>query len=401
MTDVLMLSIAALGTGALTEDAMQRHIFPLFSGVLANKEIYLANHSLGRPLDQTAEDIREAYTLWQRHLGNAWDAWLGEQRNYRSRIATLIDAPRVDCIVPKTSAGQGLRTVLNALPGKPRVLTTRGEFDSVDLILKQYAAIGRIELQFVDTEADGQFDLTRLMNEINHETDIVVVSQVMFMTGQIIHNLDTLAEACHRMGTRLLVDAYHAVGVFPVDVAAMGADFMIGGCYKYLRGGPGACFLYISPDALSSGLAPLDTGWFAKEDPFLYERPDPPRFAPGGNAFLESTPPIFTYYQSRSGQQFAIEIGIARLRAYVMDRLNKLKGYLAHVGISANGADADHGGFLAIKNENAAKLAEQLAIAGILADARSNWLRLSPDCLTSDAELCRTAQTLASILEKQ
>jgi kynureninase len=79
VTDELTQSIAALGPGPLTEQLLQRHIFPLFAGVLSNQSIYLANHSLGRPLDQTRHDIREAFVLWQRELGDAWDVWLAEQ----------------------------------------------------------------------------------------------------------------------------------------------------------------------------------------------------------------------------------------------------------------------------------------------------------------------------------
>ena len=285
-------AVAAMGPGVLTEDALRLHVFPLFSNTLAVPGIYLANHSLGRPLDQTEDDLQEGFQLWQTRLGDAWGPWLEEEQAHRSRLAQLIGASRSDCIVPKTSAGQGLRTVLNALPGVPRVVSTTGEFDSVDVILKQYAALGRITLQSVTCETpEGGIDLSQLMQKIRDGVDLVVISQVMFMTGQVVPNLDLLAQHCHEAGARLLVDAYHAVGVFPIDVATMTADFMIGGSYKYLRGGPGAAFLYLSPDALSSGLQPIDIGWFAKDQPFLYERPDPPRFARDGDAFLESTPP--------------------------------------------------------------------------------------------------------------
>src|SRR5260370_3523243 len=321
-------AVAAMGSGALTEEALRRHVFPLFSKTLAAPGIYLANHSLGRPLNQTEDDLREGFQLWQNRLGDAWDSWMDEEQAHRSRLARLIAASRADCIVPKTSAGQGLRTVLNALPGVPRVVSTTGEFDSVDVILKQYAALGRISLQLVPYQAgDGSIDLSQLMQAIRGGVDLVVISQVMFMTGQIVPDLDLLAGHCHEAGARLLVDAYHSVGVFPVDAAAMNADFMIGGSYKYLRGGPGAAFLYISPETLSSGLKPIDIGWFAKDQPFLYERPDPPRFAPGGNAFLESTPPVFTYYQARAGQPFALPIGVVRHRADSLRSLRPLKRY--------------------------------------------------------------------------
>jgi kynureninase len=316
-------------------------------------------------------------------------------------LAQLIGAARPDCIVPKTSAGQGLRTVLNALPGKPRVLSTTSEFDSIDVILKQYSAAGRIQLESVPIHTDGRLDIAQVYDGVGKGADLVVVSQVLFATAEVLPNLGTLAEACHEHGARLLVDAYHAVGALPVDADAMGADFMIGGSYKYLRGGPGACFLHISPRALESGLRPLDIGWFAKEQPFLFERPDPPRFAPGGDAFLESTPAAITWYQARAGQQFTLGIGVDRLRDYSLDRLRRLKRYLAAHGIEAHGADDAHGAFLTVEHPSAPALAEVLRTHGIITDARDRWLRLCPDCLTLEGALADTATALATVLRAQ
>jgi kynureninase len=394
----LAQAVASIGPGPLTEDALRLHIFPLFSNTLATPGIYLANHSLGRPLNQTDDDLREAFHLWQTRLGDAWESWLAEEQAHRSRLAQLIGAPRSDCIVPKTSAGQGLRTILNALPDPPRVVSTTSEFDSVDVILKQYAAVGRISLHLVPCHApDGTIDLSQLTQKIRAGVDLVVISQVLFTTGQIVPNLDLLADQCHQAGARLLVDAYHSVGVFPINVAAMHTDFMIGGSYKYLRGGPGAAFLYVSPKALSSGLKPVDIGWFAKDQPFLYDRPNPPHFAQGGNAFLESTPPVLTYYQARAGQQLTLALGVDRVRAYAIDRLGRLKQYLADSGIAAEGADEAHGAFLTIESSSAATLAAELERSNIATDARGNFLRLSPDYLTPDTALREAATTLASL----
>lgn len=392
-------AVAALGDGPLTESGIAEHIAPLFSHALASEHIYLANHSLGRPLDRMQKDVEEALTVWYGKLDDAWEPWLAEQEAFRSRVARLIGAPRVDCVVPKTSAGQGLRAVLNALPGRPRVVSTRGEFDSVDVILKQYAALGRIELRWIEADADGFFRVEPLIAALEDGAELIVVSQVMFMTGQVVHRLDQLAKACHKHHARLLVDAYHAVGVIPVDVAAMHADFMIGGSYKYLRGGPGACFLYISPSVLESGLRPLDTGWFANAKTFAYQRPDPPQLRGGGDAFLECTPPALTYYQARSGQQFVLEMGVERLRSYSLSQLGRLKEYLRDAGVkSVAGGDEDHGAFLTVRFSNAMEIADQMKKLGIICDARSKWLRLCPDCLTRDVELQKAAEALGKIL---
>lgn len=410
VTNTIESAVASLGNGPLTEAALTKHIFPLFSKVLAQSDIYLANHSLGRPLDQTGEDVAEAFRLWAGKLDEAWDDWLAEREAFRTRIAQLIGAARADCIVPKTAAGQGLRTVLNALPGKPRVLATRGEFDSVDVILKQYAHCGRIEMIWAEPDEQGAFQIDRLIEILGTAddstqisksrsgappVDLVVISQVMFTTGQIVDGLVRLSNACHAMGARLLVDAYHAVGVIPVNAAAMGADFLIGASYKYLRGGPGAGYLYISPDALASGLHPLDMGWFAKRDFFQFERPDPPLLQPGGDAFLEGTPPVFTWYQARAGQQFTLAMGVERLRAYGLDRLRRLKALLHERGIEARGGDERHGAFLTVRHKDAMRLPEQLKKLGVRADARGETLRLAPDCLTREEEMVRAAEAVA------
>ncbi len=398
MSASMQQAVDALAGAPLTEELVQQHIAPLFSRVLASDRVYLANHSLGRPLDRMADDVREAIALWETKLGDAWDPWLEEQEAFRARMATLVGAPRPDCIVPKTSAGQGLRTVLNAMPGKPRILSTRGEFDSIDLILKQYAALNRIEMRWVEPDADGRFTVERVTEQLRDDTDLVVISQVMFMTGQIVHNLAALADACHAVGARLLVDVYHATGAIPVDVAGMRADFAIGGSYKYLRGGPGACYLYLSPDMLAGDLRPLDTGWFARENTFGYERPEIPVLRPGGDAFLEATPPILTWYQARSGQQFTLALGVDRLRRYSRDRLIRLKTYLQEAGISSIGADDDHAAFLALQLPDASTIAAKLAEKGIVTDARGKWLRLCPDCLTRDEELRATAMQLKQLM---
>src|ERR1700677_104031 len=223
MNAALQRAMSGLGSGSLEQDSIQQYIAPLFSRVLSSNALYLANHSLGRPLDAMADDLAEATATWYSKLGDAWDAWLEERQAFRTRIATLIGAARADCVVPKTSAGQGLRTVLNALPGKPRVISTRGEFDSIDVILKQYAALERIELQWVEPDADGDFTIEPVMDAVNegNAAELVVISQVMFMTGQIVRSLDTLAKVCHQRGTMLLVDSYHAVGVIPMDVVRL------------------------------------------------------------------------------------------------------------------------------------------------------------------------------------
>ncbi len=253
------------------------------------------------------------------------------------RLAALLRAARDDCVVPKTSAGQGLRAVLSTYDKMPRVVATRGEFDSLDLILREYAQRSRLQLSFVEARDDGAFAAEDVLAAITPGTDLVVVSQVMFQTGQMLPELPVTVAKAHAVGARVLLDVYHSLGVFPIDIAALDVDFAVGGSYKYLRGGPGACFLYVHPRHLDAGLRTLDTGWFAKASPFDYARPDPPRFAAGGDAWLESTPAVLPLYQARAGQVFTQAVGVARLREYSLSLQTRLVALLAERGIVAKG----------------------------------------------------------------
>lgn len=390
---------AALGEGPLTEVSLQARIAPLFSRArsAAPHRVYLANHSLGRPLDATEADVGEGLAAWYETMGGAWDAWLAEMEAYRARLARLMRAARNDCVIPKTSAGQGLRAILNGYEARCRVVATRGEFDSLDVILREYARRGRVELDFVEARADGRFDTDDIVTAIGERVDLVVVSEVIFNTGQRLDRIDEIAARAHRADGRLLLDVYHSLGVLEVDVSSLDVDFAVGGSYKYLRGGPGACFLYVHPRHLGGSLRTLDIGWFAKRDRFAYERPDPPRLLPGGDAFLESTPPILTWYQARAGQRLALAIDVSRVRAYSLLQQRRLVDALGRRGFDARGGTENHGAFVVVVDERAREWQKALASREIVTDARGSQLRICPDIVTTDDELAHAVDALAEI----
>ena len=398
-TERIEAAAASLGPGPLDEERLRACVAPLFSRVLdaGRGRIYLANHSLGRPLDATEDDVREGLAAWYARMGDAWDTWSAEMRAHRARLATLCGAARPDCVVPKTSAGQGLRAVLNAFDGTPSVVATRGEFDSLDVILREYARRGRIVLTLVEPSADGEFVADDLLAAIAPATHLVVISHVLFQTGQRMPCVDAIVARAHAVGARVLLDVYHSLGVLPVDIAALGVDFAVGGSYKYLRGGPGACFLAIAPRHLDGRFTTLDIGWFAKESPFDYARPDPPRFAAGGDGWLESTPAVLPIFQARSGQVFTRAMGVERLREHSLALQRRLVALLADRGIAARGGAADRGAFVVVRDRNAGACSTALAARGVVTDARGEWLRLCPDVLTTDAELRTAAAALSEV----
>jgi kynureninase len=393
--------VAELGDGALTEAGITRFVRPLFANTLAGSAIYLANHTLGRPLDRMQNDVAECAKLWSTSLRDAWQPWLAEEQAYRAALASLLGIDRPDCVVPKVSAGHALRAVLNTLPAGATVLTTQEEFTSIAVVLAQYQAAGRLRVVFADRDGAA------LAEALNHTAPVrlVVVSQVFFADAAVLPDLPELARACRSHGAALLVDCYHALGVLPFAMPALDCDYLIGGCYKYLRGGPGAAFLAMTPGIAESAdngsTQPLDTGWFALQPGENAWRPGGPPLRQGGDAWLEGTPPVMTYYQARSGLGFTLAIGVARLRAYSLAQLQYLKQQLAAEGIESVGGDPEHGAFLTVKAPYADTIIAKLKEQGVVIDARDGLLRICPDCLTTQDEIEQAANAIAEQVQQQ
>jgi kynureninase len=394
-------SVAALGPGALDEPGLRRHIDKLFSTVLSRSpgRIYLANHSLGRPLDRTAADIEEGLAFWYADLDEAWDHWLAEIARFRASVAALVHAAGPQSILPKASAGQGLRAVLNSFTEAPKVVSTRSEFASLAVILDAYAARGRIRMHWVAPSRGSRgYVIDDFVAALATRPDLLVLSLVFFDTGQFLTEIDEIIALAKSAGTLVLVDLYHAAGAVPVDITALDVDFALGGSYKYLRGGPGAAWLYIHPRHFEAGRRTLDIGWFATAAPLAFERPEPPRFASGADGWLESTPAVLPFYQARAGLEFTLAIGVPRLRAYSLQQKEFLIARLADAGAKVLDPGRPRGAFLAIPTERAESISAALHSENLILDARAGLLRICPDILTRPAELAEAARRVAERL---
>lgn len=432
-------AITALGDGPLQESALRTSIDPLFSRVLQRnaREIYLANHSLGRPLNRTNLDIQAAMDAWYHDIDDAWGFWMEGVQHFTDLVGQVLGVPVAENdtntlwsrrhVVYKSSAGQGLRAVLQAMlqqkqgnqnitkdtstsesNSQPlKVLMTAHEFDSIDVILRHWSASQKIALTVVADGVDppaapafasSSLSLLARLREAIIGHDLVVFSHVLFADGRVIGSDDEVRDFidyAHKHNCRVLVDVYHSFGVLPLDFTTMRADFVIGGCYKYARGGTGACFLYIrEPQLLSS----IDVGWFAKRAPFSYARPEPPQFADGSDAWMESTFAALPPFQALGGLHFLLAVGVSRLRAYSLQQKQFLSSLLSEKNIQHFGETEQFGAFIVVPHADPQWLSKQLKQHGVNTDARSAGVRFCPDVLTTTDEMQRAVAVLVAVL---
>jgi isopenicillin-N epimerase len=98
----------------------------------------------------------------------------------------------------------------------------------------------------------------------------VVVDLVTSPTAALLPAAE-IAALCRGAGVPLLVDAAHAPGMVPLDLPALGADWVTGNAHKWLFAPKGCAFLWARPE-VQQGLHPtvishgLDRGFTAEFD---------------------------------------------------------------------------------------------------------------------------------------
>jgi kynureninase len=201
------------------------------------------------------------------------------------------------------------------------------------------------------------------------------------------------------MGAVVSLDAFHSVGVIPVDIRRIGADFLTGGVLKWLCGGPGGCFIYASP-AASERFAPALTGWQAHRTPFAFDTTM--QWAQGAARWLGGTPAIPALYAAAEGPRIVGEAGIEAIREKSKRQTARLieladaAGYRVH----APRDPSRRGGTVAMDMPHAGEIAQALLKRGIVIDYRPGaGIRVAPHFYTNDQEVESVVGEIAEIVQ--
>jgi len=138
-----------------------------------------------------------------------------------------------------------------------------------------------------------------------------VATSHVYYKSAYIQDIAKISAKARQLGALTLIDGYHGPGTLPVDVKQLDVDFYVGGCLKWLCGGPGNAFLYVRPE-LASSLEPHLTGWFAHQNPFLMA-PEM-EYSQGSYRFMAGTPSIPCLYTAMPGLSIIKKIGISKIR---------------------------------------------------------------------------------------
>ena len=156
----------------------------------------------------------------------------------RTKIAAFINAPRNEVVFTRgTTTGINHISIgwaLRRLGKGDRILLTIMEHHSNVVPWQLVADLTGAELVYLDLDDDFEVDLSGLDDVIDERVRIVAVSGMSNVTGTI-GPVGALATAAHAVGAIVVVDGAQLVPHAPVDVATLGADFLVFSSHKMAR----------------------------------------------------------------------------------------------------------------------------------------------------------------------
>jgi len=361
---------------------------------------YLVSNSLGAMPRAVPERLAEYVDAWAERGVRAWaDGWWEMPLQVGDEIAPLLGAGAGEvAMVPTVTLAQvSVLTALDYTPARDAVVMTALDFPSVRYAIDQMAPRLGARVVVVPGEDGVTVDVDRLCAAIDERTRLVAISHVLFRSASIL-DVQRICAHAHAVGAVVSLDAYHAVGVIPVDVRAIGCDFLSGGVLKWLCGGPGGCFLWSSPE-MSARYAPALTGWQAHAHPFAFA--DQMDYAPGARRWLGGTPVVPALYTALEGPRLLRRAGIEAVRAKSVRqtaRLIKLADARGYPVLASRDA-AGRGGTVAFDTPHAAEVARALLARDVVIDYRPGaGIRVAPHFYTSDDEVERVVGEIDDIL---
>lgn len=357
--------------------------------------LLLTGHSHQAWPDCGFEGQTRAWLDAARYVDDKWGPAFAQAKRVRQGFAGLLGDAGGGIALGANTHELVVR-LLSALPlrTRPRLVTTDGEFHSVrrqlDRLEEEGLTVVRVAERPVETVAH------RLSRAVDDRTAMVLVSAVFFDSGRIARGLAEVAASCRRHGSRLLVDAYHALNVVPFSASADGLDdaFIVGGGYKYCQLGEGNCFLRLPRDA---DLRPVVTGWYSEFTALADDaHGDRVAYGPGADRFAGATYDPTSHYRAAAVFDFFRDRGLtpALLREVSRHQIGVLAAGFDELDLDPAILGRDRtcpleeiGGFLALRSPVAADLVRGLHDRGVMTDARGEILRLGPAPYLSDRQL--------------
>ena len=224
---------------------------------------------------------------------------------------------------------------------------------------------------------DFQMDMKDLEGVVDRKTKLIAIALVSNVNGYV-HEVKAISDLAHAHGAYLYCDVIQAAGAVPIDVQAMGIDFLACSAYKFLMGGRFG-YLYVREDLQGTALkAKLFGG----------------RSTPTGASRYEiSTVSHIGCVCQHQALQYIHVIGVNRIRAHARPLIDRLRKELPALGYPTITPNAESS-IASFRLQDPVGTRARLKQAGVIASTGSH-LRLSVSVFNNMADVERVVRALS------
>jgi selenocysteine lyase/cysteine desulfurase len=137
------------------------------------------------------------------------------------------------------------------------ILTSRADYASNQIMYLSLAARLGVEVVRAPDLPTGGVDPDAVRDLVRRRRPSLVALTWVPTNSGLVQDVAAVGEVCRSAEVPYLVDACQAVGQIPVDVGAIGCDYLAATSRKFLRGPRGIGFLYVADRTLAAGAYPL------------------------------------------------------------------------------------------------------------------------------------------------
>lgn len=201
------------------------------------------------------KEVFDAQQRWQLEMERNPVQFLGRRSaqllwESRAALGAALGASG-EHLVYVPNATTGVNVVARSFPlnAGDEVLTTDLEYGACDAAWQHECARSGAHYRRVEIPLPYERErvVERVMAAVTPRTRLIYFSHITSTTALILPVAE-LCRAARERGIATLIDGAHAPGQIALDIDAVGADFYVGNCHKWLCAPKGAGFLHARPE---------------------------------------------------------------------------------------------------------------------------------------------------------
>lgn len=230
---------------------------------------------------------------------------------------------------------------------------------------------------------DFQVDMADLERAVDNKTKLIAIALVSNVNGYV-HDVKKISGLAHAHGAYVYADVIQAAGAVPIDVGAMGIDFLACSAYKWLMGGRFG-YLYVREDLQGAVVKQKLMGG---------------RTTPTGASRYEiSTASHLGCVCQSEALKYIQNFGVDRIREHVRPLTNRLQKDLPALGYASITPKGNESPIVTFRIPDGAAARSKLRDANVIVTLRvapkNSQMRVSPSIFNTMEDVDRLIKALA------